>query len=457
MSGETLPGQNAFNLYQRGKQKWNNWVNQNPDAVIDFSNFDFKGRIPDGQTISFERFIFPNGGVHFDGAQFGDGDVRFDGAQFGDGDVGFVGARFGDGDVRFNDAQFGKGCVSFDSAEFGKGHVRFHSAQFGDGVSFACAHFGDGDVGFVGAQFGKGCVSFDSAEFGEGHVLFDNVQFGEGNVSFACAHFGDGNVIFRGVRFGDGEIDFSRTQFNGSLYFEATKNTEDMSSWSFNGAVFRQNFVIEGRFRCIPDLRHTKIEHHLDLSNVKIDEDLKIDKLIEDKEDAKEKAACLRRLRELAENNRHHDAGLDFFALESRVMRKSGHWGRLRSALDCLYEWASNYGRSILRPSVRLFWLTVAFTFIYCWAATGEPAGCDAIWDAIWDAKWDAKWQDALNLALSNALPFILSSRGQAEDVFQVLFPEKTVCLVVLTYLQSLFSLVFIFLIGLGLRNRFRL
>ena len=80
------------------------------------------------------------------------------------------------------------------------------------------------------------------------------------------------------------------------------------------------------------------------------------------------------------------------------------------------------------------------FTPIYWVVATGERAG------------WDA-----LNLAVSNALPFILSSRGQAEDVFQVLFPEKTVCLVFLTYLQSFLSLVFIFLIGLGLRNRFRL
>ncbi len=512
MSGKTLSGQDAFDLYQKGKQKWNNWVDQNPDAVIDFSNFDFKGRIPDGQTISFERFIFPNGGVHFDGAEFGDGHVRFDRALFGDGHVrfdralfgdgyigfdraqfgkGYVGfdyAEFGDGHVSFDYAEFGKGNVSFDYAEFGKGNVDFSNAQFGDGVSFGNAQFGKGNVSFDYAEFGKGNVDFSNAQFGDG-VSFGNAQFGDGDVIFQCAYFGDGGVIFQcahfgdgnvrfdyahfgdgnagfdGAHFGDGLVDFNgahfgngkfsfgKTKFDGSLYFgapkntkdEANQNTKDISLLSFNGAIFKQNFVLEGHFHCIPDLRYTKIEHHFDLSGVKIDKltrnkDKDKDKA-EAKENAEENAARLRRLRELAENNRHHDAGLDFFALESRVMRKSGDWCKFRSALDRLYQLSSNYGRSILRPSLWLLLSTLSFFVIYWWSATAQCA----------------KWQDALNLAVSNALPFILSSRGQAEVAFKALFPEKTVCLVLLTYGQSLLSLVFIFLIGLGLRNRFRL
>ncbi len=448
--GKKLSDQDAFNLYQKGEKAWNNWVKQNPDGEIDFSNFDFGIRNLGGEAISFKDFVFPNGGVCFNCTKFGNGSVGFNGADFGNGDVGFNGAQFGGRGVRFDGAKFRNGDVSFFCAHFGDGDVSFQDARFGDGgVNFFCAKFGNGGVIFYRARFGDGAVSFNKAQFGDDAVRFDGAHFGDGGVSFHGAHFGDGDISFRdahfgdgdvgfhGAHFGNGDIDFGKTQFDGSLYFEAIQNTEKMSSLSFNGAVFKQNFVIEGRFHCIPDLRHTKIEHHLDLSNVKIDEDLEIDKLIKDEPEAK--AACLRRLRELTENNRHHDAGLDFFALESRVMRKSGHWGRLRSALDCLYEWASNYGRSILRP---LFWwlfFMLLFFVIY------------------WLVGQDAKWQDALNLALSNALPFILSSRGQAEDVFQVLFPGKTVWPVVLTYLQSFLSLVFIFLIGLGLRNRFRL
>ena len=554
-----LAGDEAFALQQQGKEAWNAWVEKHPEARISFSGFEFGRKRSSGENLSFEGFKFPNGEVSFLNATFGDGGVDFSGAAFGDGGVDFNRAAFGKGDVDFRDTTFGKGAIGFINATFG-----------------------DGGVDFNRAAFGKGGVDFRRASFGDGKVDFRHANFGSGGVDFRDANFGKKAVFFSGVTFGDGGVDFRGVTFGGPVVFENLKNSEKISSLDFHGAHFKGTLVLEGEFHTVPDLRRTKADYHLDLSGVTIAKDFFKSKN-NSPDEGKKNAARLRRLREISENNRHHDAGLHFFERENQVMRASGEWKRLRVYLDHLYELTSRYGQKILRPFGWLCVLTLAFFFVYGgWDAlsaavsslcsfffvSGSQAG-DAfsanldVWDVVKAvqitltlvfavlmalvalgflgcfvsglAKLAKKcekfrgrrlafihrqtkkysrglgWlavvfllftafflllycvanvenaENAFILALSNAIPFILSSKPQATDAFKAIFgceasnvpiltlsnatpfiPSSTEQVagasgceppaigVFLTSLQKLLSFIFLFLIGLGLRNRFR-
>ena len=76
-----LEGQAAIELWQQGKDAWNHWVEEHPEADIDFSCVDFgRYRVTINNPIPankwpFAGFQFPKGVVDFYGAKFGEGEV----------------------------------------------------------------------------------------------------------------------------------------------------------------------------------------------------------------------------------------------------------------------------------------------------------------------------------------------------------------------------------------------
>ena len=383
----TLKGPEAITLWKQGKEAWNQWVKEHPEADIDFSRVAFgRYRYDRNCQISadawpFAGFQFPKGEVNFSGAefgngnvnfveaqfgdgnvnffeaQFGDGTVSFSGAEFGNGNVNFVEAQFGDGNVSFIDARFGKGTVSFSDARFGNGTVDFWNARFGDGaVRFGGADFGDGDVRFEGARFGKGTVSFSDAEFGEGNVNFFEAQFGDGTVSFSGAEFGNGNVNFWNARFGEGTVNFWNARFgDGAVSFDSVKFegpagfshlTQASSAFSFRNAHFGQSLTLSSKnhFTCVPDFINTHMGHHMSLRGVHLLPQLKT---------GPEDIGRFCRLKELAEGQKDHERALEFKAQEILATRQHQNKG-LAKILPWCFEKGSNYGRSELRPLVGL-------------------------------------------------------------------------------------------------------
>ena len=176
-------------MWIQGRDVWNAWVENNPDADINFQSVDFNQH-RNLETINidywpFANFHFPTGKKNFGGTTFGEGDVSFNIATFGDGDVSFDRATFGKGNVSFFSATFGKGEISFLGATFGDGDVSFDRATFGKGeVSFNRATFGDGDVSFYRAKFGLGAFTLDAASLGIGSYNFGDATF-LGRASFA--------------------------------------------------------------------------------------------------------------------------------------------------------------------------------------------------------------------------------------------------------------------------------
>lgn len=441
---ETLERDEAMALWKKGRDEWNKWVEKNPKYNVNFRNADFTGF----DRVSFNGFCFPTGKVSFSLAQFGDGGVNFSHANFGDGDVNFCRAQFGDGGVDFSGAKFGDGNTHFSGAVFGKGRIDFLKTQFGKGdVNFLYANFYKCDVYLWESEFGNGKVDFSYARLG-GRFFFQKVTLGEGAYHFKAVRFNDAAILE------NFEPPKDRVGTKASTVLPAT-------SFSFVGSIFDSTFALGGDFNCVPDLCCTKVSNHMDLEDLGYNLDrsdlYKILGLNFAKAKDPEDAGRLRRLKELAEQARHHDLALRFNADEKRAERWQEGTGFWASFLDLCYDHISDYGRSIWRPAFGLFFTFVVAAAFYACAYDGAAIACG-------QKKCPACLEgfplmgEAVVAALSNTLPFVPSALIARKTGFYALFGDNIPTLVDLAMMaQGLVSFLFLFLIGLALRNRFRI
>jgi hypothetical protein len=316
-------------------------------------------------------------------------------------------------------------------------------ARNGKLVSFAGYHFPSGGTIFSGATFNQFDVSFQGAVF-------------LGDVAFVETHFRGPKVDFRGTIFRDCEVLFEGAVFEGSLLFKPASKDEptSISTLSFRRARFDSVLDLEGRFKCIPDLRSTITQGHVDLQKLVVepwtpDRRSPAEQFSKDPDNDVPK---LRRLKELAETNRHHDAALRFFADERRAMRwnkkqNGPHLGWAASIGEWTYDLLSRYGQSIGRPVVGMLATLVLFAFVYGAASTNQlPAG-ELIGRSV-------------SASVSNTLPFIPAAFDIRRSALEGLFGTGNAIPLVIDLLrlvQGVLGFLFLFLIGLGLRNRFRM
>ncbi|WP_156907338.1 hypothetical protein [Thalassobaculum salexigens] len=122
------------------------------------------------------------------------------------------------------------------------------------------------------------------------------------------------------------------------------------------------------------------------------------------------------------------------------------HLGKAASWLEWIYDGLSRYGQSVARPIVGLFVSTLVFARILFDLATQAPK------QGVW------MFGEALSASIANTLPFIPSVRAVRIDALDTLFGQDPSFWVdIMNIGQGAVSFVFLFLIGLGLRNRFRL
>ncbi|MBQ4837130.1 pentapeptide repeat-containing protein [Pseudoalteromonas luteoviolacea] len=468
-----------------------------PKGHVNFSRAQFgKG------DVYFDRARFGEGDVDFSSAQFGEGDISFEGAQFGNGSAYFFSAQFGPGNTDFSRAQFSKGIVNFDFAQFGEGDVNFFSTQFGEGdayfyntlfsrgnVYFYCAQFGEGNVSFEGAQFGQGFVNFYGTQFGTGDVYFDGVQFEQGDVSFYGTQFGEGTIGFSNVQFGEGDVSLASAKILGRLEFSNLVKVHKISGLSFKFTTFEGPVDMDGNeFHCIPDFTNTKLSHQLSLSHFSVKpkmrnkgklfvktliglrqiwlgsqlrfsstkKAIKLSRIMAKKFPWLAQATAadrqdidrLRRLKELAESNKHHKLALDLHIEEMKCSRWiETPWHQLFT--EFLFQKLGNYGRSILRPILSLILLWLVCAPIYAVASNNKEISSDALifsfsqMFSIIPSSKDARTES------SQALYGTLIDGKLVVDVPHMVFAVAGV--------QSLASVALVFLIGLALRNRFRI
>ncbi len=282
-----------------------------------------------------------------------------------------------------------------------------------------------GDMRFFRAKFQD--ARFNEATF-EGDAKFDEATF-EGNARFEEATF-EGNARFDEATF-EGEAWFGEATFKGDAWFNRAtfKGYAEFHGGTFTGPVSLEN----SQFRSVPDFRRSEFQKHVTLHGVGI----------EFKRPAKaSEADMFWRLKEIAVEARDHDREQLFFAFELKAKR--GHETRdLALVPNYLYEWISDFGRSLWRPTFGLLAMWFAFGNLYRWLASKDI-------EHFWDG---------LLFSTAQLFPFLSASKGVLAEAKVALFGTGTVgnWANAFSVIEGLLGIVFIFLIGLALRNRFRI
>ncbi|AJD51612.1 hypothetical protein SAMN02744133_12027 [Thalassospira xiamenensis M-5 = DSM 17429] len=484
------------------------------DGDVNFSNANFG----DG-NLNFSNATFGDGTVSFAGVAFGKGQVNFTKSTFGNGKISFSDAKFSKGDLIFSAATFDGNLIEFSRTNFDNRDVSFSHTTLGNEIlRFSGAKFNNCNLYFFDASFGTVDFYLARTTFDKGSLYFTGATFDKGNLNLSAAKFNDGDALFSEVSFGNCSINLSQTQirhlnFNpkaigsssieaegltieGQATFTLPSSASKLKSLNLHSASFDGPLTLKGNLSIIPDLRATRYAHQVDLSalTVKLQRrwqkpglrsdqlhmkavsevgvisrlsykfarkkwinlrhfnklrrlwkrhcwPIKLSQAAEDPQDG----ARLRRLKEFAETNKDHQAALRFSADENRARRWiETSW--LGSVLDMAFSAFSDYGQNILRPFAALIVLTAASIGAYKTLATETFA------------NWWAGWAQGAVLSASNSLPFLPQSRDLRTDALTALYgTDPGLCVDILMITQGVLSFIFLFLIGLGLRNRFRL
>lgn len=455
-----LEGQEAIDLWLQGEEKWNKWVKKNPEADINFSGIDF-GEF-ELHEISFAKFCFPKGKISFRKAFFGDSNLNFSYAFFHEGEIDFSHARFGDGNIIFSDVFFGDDNIYFNKVKFGNGDIYFFGANFGEGeVDFSDSSFGVGDIYFTGTNFGKGGVHFSNTTIQNGKLDFSDTLIEKGDINFYDSTFCKCKINFSHIKIKEGNLNwnniiqksnskynFNNIKVNGEFYFSlnSSKSKYSIQKFLLQDASLDGPIRIDASFDCIPDLRGSKVSHHVNLSKVKINPSTY--ETLNRNEDFTEKASKLCRLKEIAENNKDHGAALRFHAAERRTIRHSGTLPKISQFIDLSFDKMSHYGQSLERPLIGLVGIFTIFWLLYLIGARLLKQTSDL----------SILVSEAFSLSLSSMLAFLPISRDMRQDATTILFGDNPAWYIDVLFLsQAGLSFLFLFLLGLGLRNRFRL
>ncbi|UJX26407.1 pentapeptide repeat-containing protein [Pseudoalteromonas sp. CF6-2] len=481
----TLEGDAAIELWLQGKDAWNRWIEKHSISKISFKGvrFSYKGlegklsnkRVVNKDSeldlIDFSGFKFHNvtfhdahfhGKVDFSSAQFlGSADfskARFSVAIFSNSTfkdlANFTNASFLEkaefSNVNFNSHMHCEGAFFLGSLSFYHstvyGQTIFTESKINDGCTFLGAKFHslflfngviiDGTSIFSRATF-SGQTIFQDSNL-KSSSYFSNTSF-ELDADFSASTFQE-NVVFDNSSFYGEKVSFRKCQFHAMFDFQP-ESTANLKYLGFEGASFDKQFTISGHYNCIPDLRQTRMSHHVDLSLLTV----KLNRHFFKKKALKqEDAHRLCRLKEIAESNRNHERALAFHADELRAKRWHvfSPW---QSVLDVLFSLTSNYGQSIMRPSMYL----LASVFIFASLTLNQTK----------QPSYDiAQMKAALTISVATATPFLAISKEArtkgTEELFNKELPDNYY---LYSYIHSGSSFVFMFLIGLGLRNRFRI
>lgn len=346
----------------------------------------------------------------------------------------------------FNGYRFPNGHISFFRAKFGRGNVDFIRAEFGRGnIDFNCAEFNGGNVYFSNTNFGKGSVNFRGTNFGIGRVSFNGSNFGEGSVSFNGANFGEGGVYFVGAKFGKGDVYFAQASFGKAFFLNI--DCKSVTRFSLQNSTVATSLDLAGStFGCVVDLRLINTSNiSLDGIKCKVNRKRSKKNFFFSKAVDHEDIARSRRLKEIAESNKNHDGALHFHALEMRAKRWM-RFGKLASTLDLLFDVSCDYGQSILRPFLLLLLTVSTFCLTYCSIGINKIADSNSILKIF-------------TYSLGNNPLFLTFSKGSKNEVLKLMFGDLAkpgwIDMVFIT--QNMISIILMFLIVLGLRNRFRI
>ncbi|PIR37345.1 MAG: hypothetical protein COV35_09625 [Alphaproteobacteria bacterium CG11_big_fil_rev_8_21_14_0_20_39_49] len=457
---------------------------------IDFSNTIWQG------NANFSGYIFPSSAdfilANFLGnAYFGSAiliNAKFSSAIFS-GNAYFSSAILIN--ANFNSANF-KSSADFRSANF-KSFADFRSANFKSFAHFRSANFScDADfssTNFKSADFNS--TNFKSAGFNSTlfsvYAYFNSACF-QGNADFRSAIFSD-NADFNSASFSE-KADFSLARFSKSVDFYSA-NFSDRAYFNsatfylllLNKTKFEGDCSFEGAtFKKVPKVSGASILGVFNFYDV-------IWSKIEDSKEPKQDALSYSQLKRLMSDSHLHDWEMFFFRKEllcraevAKRKAKKPTEDNIRKIRKCLtaykllrsnkltswilkakifdsdwreaqfiklYDEISECGDSIIKPFRKLLILYFTMAFLY-------PVISGKMSDGIFQGFY---------LSLRHTVLFLPSSKKKYDAIMCSLFPGydtgevniQYLSYVLLSGFQAVLSLGLLFLVGLAIRNHFRI
>lgn len=473
------------------------------DSVLFVKNgqFDFRGFIFPGE-VDFSNSVFSGGDVSFAGARF-TGAVNFLRTEFR-GLADFSWATFNN-DACFREARF-REIASFCEAHFYL-DANFDEAEFLKDVFFVESHFsshefarnGDAPEGSTKAskpetdsnnKIFRRCAQFSETRFLQ-DALFSGSKF-FGDAKFVDSRFSE-HAEFTSAEFWE-DVTFSQAAFRGLAEFRQAKFQKDAS---FVAILGERGFdMSSAHFAILPDFTQAHFTEgprlddfkHSRLDDTSFWKSLIFRKHREERREAKKRTtARFRALKRLAIQTHDHEQERRFFEGELRALRCTYNWFDLRLIFSFLYQLLSNFGSSIRRPifgwltmlvcSAAFYWgryllekgyydirqigtiltalITSEPTPLECVKGDGSPLSA-AFGVAFSHATINLVngYEDKLKQSYACLYGF---NKGFVTLNDQELIPLIPDWVAVIGALQSLFSLVMLFLLALALRNHFRI
>jgi hypothetical protein len=367
------------------------------------------------RPVSFDGFLFPTVASLFE-ATFS-GYARFNQAVFTS-YADFRRTKFVR-NAHFEATMFA-GVADFMLAAFSR-DTSFQQAAFSDNAEFESATF-SARAAFKNTNF-FGYVNCRGAEFSD-NATFENVLF-SGNAIFSKAVL-TRNANFQGVAFCENAA-FDEVGFHGYTSFS---HAQFCHRADFRGSAFEGSVIFAGtRFKTLmPDFRNAELREATEWHGAEWPASPK------NKDDAQQQVYAYERLKAEMERLKKHADEQFFFAKELRARRALEPRGSLQWLLNYAYEISSGYGQSVGQP---IFWLVVLFAL-----------GADFFALAPVHGGAPLPWDVAAGLSFTNLFSFL---------PYKPKLEELSTAAKIIGDFQSVLGLVLLFLLGLGLRNRFRM
>jgi hypothetical protein len=442
----------AFPAVQNQSDKWR-YTNYS-----DFSLQNFQSTLRDLQYFNF------GSGANFDQSKWG---IRatFSGATWGEHSR-FFRAAWGD-HCNFERARWGAFC-RFDGATWGT-HNKFNSATWEPNCIFEDARWGDfvaiadaelcSGLQFNNCVFGHS-VNFDFSRFRSG-LNFTGTIF-EGLVQFSSSSNVDifNSIDFRGCEF-KGQVDFGGRKFLGKTNFGLIDESTKKRSLKLdeNGMIVYKEDSIFPQFNQTDFVRRSVIFHKQpNFHGCELHQDTSFEGAEFPKPTGSEEAVRAYRTLKLAFSNqqatREHQRFFKFEMAEEGLFHRTSAMNalrmfKLRSATRDLWCWFlimiyrifADYGFSILRPF--FFWCLSVIIFAYVYGLFSGYPICFYSNSCEIQAEW-------LKESLIYSMPF-----SGLDKFSKVNF--DSLCFLIAVFIYKAFSILWFFLIGLALRNFFKL
>lgn len=332
-------------------------------------------------------------------------------------------------------------------------------------VSFTYCCF-EGPVSFADCKFEKS-VDFSDSRFKK-HAGFTNCSF-DGVAIFSRSHFSD-QVFFSGAVFGqsadfqlvqyDNLVSFANVKFEGNVLFHGAKFKSATSVPEFSAVVFDKFFSLGSvKFKVFPDFRSAKFNVPPLLAGLVFPFDLKVGRKVRSVDDnvpddasnidsSHVNAEMIRALRKISELTGDHELQAKLFGAELKYRRRESGLGYSKHVVIMLYGALSDFGLSISRP---IYCSAASFIFFALLFAQQSNKGLCDIKSLFYAGV----------LSLSQLIPVLNFAKDAKASLIIYLYgegPDKLSAGMHLTMaLENFLGILFIFLLGLALRNNFKL